>query len=80
MTDAPKEHRAIALLAEYDALKSRVWWLEQELNKACVDFGLERFNQWGYAPQHLRAHLRAMETVKERERDLHGSTSSPSLA
>lgn len=63
------EHPAIALLKEYDALKSRLWHLEQELNRQCADFGREKFNVWAYAPQHLRAHLRAMEALKEQNNE-----------
>jgi hypothetical protein len=68
------KERAAKLLAEYDTIKSRLWVLDQELNKACADYGRE-LNLWGFGPTHLRMRLRM-----ERERDLHGSTSSPPLA
>lgn len=50
---------AITLLHRYDELKSELRRVEAELNKECARYGYEKFKVWGYAPQHLRQHLRA---------------------
>lgn len=54
------EHRAFALLREYDELKSKLFRLEQELNKECINYARSR----GYAflyPHHLRNIARLTE-------------------
>ena len=57
------EHRAIALLREYDALKRQLWQMEQELNRECATYGKEKLGLLGFAPNHLRQRLAAIETV-----------------
>jgi hypothetical protein len=52
-----KEHPAVTMLREYDTLKSRLWQLEQELNRECVNYGKERGYSY-FAPYHLRNVLR----------------------
>ena len=56
-----EEHRAIKLLREYDEMKSKLWTLEQELNRACSEYGREYLKVWGFAPSHLRQRLHALE-------------------
>jgi hypothetical protein len=54
------EHRAFALLREYDKMKSDLFRLEQELNKECINYARSK----GYAflyPHHLRNILRLTE-------------------
>jgi hypothetical protein len=61
-----KEHRAFALLREYDTLKSRLLQMEQELNAECINYARSK----GYAflyPHHLRNIARL--TDKEQTND-----------
>lgn len=60
------EHRAFALLRQYDEMKSTLWRLEQELNAECINYARSK----GYAflyPHHLRNIARLTE--KEQTND-----------
>lgn len=56
MTKQPQHnltHPAFALVAEYDALKTRLWQLEQEMNRECVNYAKTQGRAF-YFPQHIR--------------------------
>ncbi len=65
MTNDNQEHKAIALLREYDALKRQLWQMEQELNRECATYGKEKLGLLGFAPNHLRQRLHALEKTKK---------------
>jgi HD-like signal output (HDOD) protein len=64
MTDTT-EHRAIALLGEYDALRADLRDIEEELNRECSEFGRTVLGVWGFSPSHLRQRLHALSTIKK---------------
>jgi hypothetical protein len=61
------EHRAIPLLREYDELRSKLFALEQELNRECSDYGRTVLGVWGFSPNHLRQRLYALEKTKKEQ-------------
>lgn len=63
------EHPAITLLKEYDALKRKLWIMEQELNRACSDFGRDKLGLAGFAPAHLRQRLSALGQLRGEQDD-----------
>ncbi len=61
------DHRAVELLREYDEMKAKLWAMEQELNRACSDYGRTVLGVWGFGPSHLRQRLRALEQTHAKQ-------------
>jgi hypothetical protein len=53
--ETPKE-KAVRLLRKYDALRAELRDIEQQLGKACTDYGRSN-GVWGFNKDHLRMQL-----------------------
>jgi hypothetical protein len=62
-TTEQAKRRAVALLREYDIMRTRLRVLEREASRACTDYGVMT-GRWGLRLDHLRIEI---ENEKEKE-------------
>lgn len=64
MTNHDLSHPVFQTVEEYDQLKSRLWLLEQELNRQCIAYAKSRGRAFMF-PHHIRTIARVAKRGKE---------------